>query len=138
MKTRKAEQMFKDELMSTHPCQSIEELAPYIKMNPQSKKAWVKRLRSGEYKQGRVYLGARYSGGNTTYCCLGVLGVQTRECKWVSAFNNKQILHTPTGSSATLEDGHRGLRSDVQRSLAYINDEGVTFKQIANIIEKYL
>jgi hypothetical protein len=37
-------------------------------MNQEIKKRWVDALRSGEYKQGRSYLGM-----NNQFCCLGVL-----------------------------------------------------------------
>lgn len=39
------------------------------KMNPKVKKAWLKALRSGEYKQGRSALVDK----DNNFCCLGVL-----------------------------------------------------------------
>lgn len=54
-------------------------------MNADVKAAWVKALRSGEYKQGKDVL---RNPKDDTYCCLGVLcelavadGVVTREDK---------------------------------------------------------
>lgn len=38
-------------------------------MNKDIKRAWVKALRSGKYKQGRKQL----RNGNDEMCCLGVL-----------------------------------------------------------------
>src|SRR6266496_5922598 len=36
-------------------------------------KEWVRRLRSGEYKQGQSYLVTLRKNKKSTYCCLGVL-----------------------------------------------------------------
>lgn len=42
-------------------------------MNSEIKKLWVAALRSGDYKQGKLRLRNPYKGGQTSFCCLGVL-----------------------------------------------------------------
>ncbi len=42
-------------------------------MNPHIRDEWVRRLLSGNYRQGRAYLNWTDSTGNTYFCCLGVL-----------------------------------------------------------------
>jgi hypothetical protein len=114
-------------------------------MNPQVKEKWVSALRSGEYQQTQNYL--RKEDG---FCCLGVL------CDLYGKEHNVEW------NLAVAEDGDRdyyefqdktgriplsvvewaGFRSPnphiCGRSLAELNDNGTTFNEIANLIEKQL
>lgn len=42
-------------------------------MDERIKEEWIRRLESGNYKQGEGYLKRRGSDGEVRYCCLGVL-----------------------------------------------------------------
>lgn len=104
---------------------------------------WVKRLRSGEYQQGQIYLNR-----NGKYCCLGVL------CEIATL---EGIVHSTIDSSSGIVrySGDIGLPEatilpyEVQRwagvggggplidgdSLVSMNDSGVSFADIADVIE---
>lgn len=121
-------------------------------MNPQIKTEWVRRLRSGEYDQGSYYL---RRGGR--YCCLGVLceiaatvgvvaqvtetesagtdgwlfdgliaGLPASVREW-SGISSGLAVYGDTDSGAPLYHSH---------SLAEDNDKGLTFIEIADIIER--
>lgn len=96
-------------------------------MNKTIKKKWLKALRSGEYKQGRVNL---YWNGR--YCCLGVL----------------RKIEYPRSKSSSADAGvyltgkhleSFGLTHEQQLFLSQMNDRDLkSFKQIANWIDKNL
>jgi hypothetical protein len=111
-----------------------------IKMPKTIKNKWLNALRSGEYDQatGALYDDNIDGDGNPGFCCLGVLqhcltgGVEfdggisgaVPSDEWLDEFNIKT------------NDFQVFYKDDVQ-TLADLNDcEGLTFKQIANIIEK--
>lgn len=85
-------------------------------MNYQVMKKWVKALRSGKYKQGKEKL---YDPITDTYCVMGVLAYVLNQPLSVDHF--RKIYKTPKGPAV---------------SLMFLNDKGLSFKQIANIIEK--
>lgn len=98
------------------------------------RRKWVKALRSGKYKQTQSKL---FDGKG--YCCLGVL------CKvaGVKPVKNKldffEFMKQEDCLPATIRK-QIGLNTDygqynVYESLATDNDNGLTFKQIADIIE---
>jgi hypothetical protein len=99
-------------------------------MSRKAKAKWLKALRSGSYKQTRCVL-----ANDQGFCCLGVLmrtqGVPRRKLL------GKGLPHgTVEGASWGVryyEVMHRGSLVALSR----LNDgRGLTFKQIANIIEK--
>lgn len=94
-------------------------------MDKKLKVKWVKALRSGRYKQTTHEM--KNADG---YCCLGVL---------------RQIMHR--GSKAEDENkfilckahqNEAGLTRRQQDRLADMNDDGKTFKEIADYIEAKL
>lgn len=112
-------------------------------MDPTIKAEWVRRLRSGDYRQGRRHL----RQGNS-YCCLGVLaemaveaGVVDRTC------NDNPRLR---GALYRYDDNTAGLSYKVQhwaevvgslpsvngQPLHELNDAGRSFEYIAGIIER--
>jgi hypothetical protein len=121
-------------------------------MNKEIKQEWVKALRSGEYEQGRNQLKTK----NGKFCCLGVL------CDLYSKKNNvpwstesssihKNFQHyTIHGALENLPDQVKawaGLQESdpvvkhkdpfpTHVHLSYINDQGTSFAEIANIIEE--
>lgn len=106
----------------------------------ENRKKWVKALRSGKYDQGRSYLKR-----SDKYCCLGVacevaglIGEPSNKNPQIIYFDNEKAF-LPTSVMSFL-----GLSSDYGRydtgysheiSLAGQNDKGLTFKEIADIIE---
>lgn len=98
-------------------------------MKKQHAKKWIKALRSGKYKQTKNKL--RNNGG---FCCLGVLD---------EIFPKKQLSG---GDFNFLENYERiGLHSSdgellgddgyYNTSLSFLNDNGFTFDEIADVIQ---
>lgn len=116
-------------------------------MNEKIKNLWVKALRSGEFEQG---YGCLEKKGK--YCALGVLSVLALldgECTYsedevCGRFDNKKFFLSYNvmrwaGFKAFLNEG-KG-KSPIKfkgklTSIAELNDEGKSFKELANIIEK--
>ena len=90
---------------------------------------WIKALRSGKYKQARGYLKT-----DVGHCCLGVLCTLTPYKNNYTKMNDNETLpravmketgiYNPAG---TLPDG---------ACLSKLNDDGRSFEEIADIIEK--
>ncbi len=121
-------------------------------MNNKIKNKWLKALRSGKYKQGRNYLCRVDDDGDDSFCCLGVLcelhaeetkGVW-REGNYLDVLyykGNEVLLPEEVIKWAELEDDDPFLGVNNNRNrypASELNDGGKTFKQIANLIEKYL
>jgi hypothetical protein len=119
------------------------------------KDRWVKALRSGKYQQGKSKLRklATTSIGDTTepqqeqFCCLGVLCDLVEPKLWEKRHDEWANGSDEDGCGMPREELQRklGLNKPVTRSdetttiadkLAEMNDEGKSFKQIANWIEK--
>lgn len=126
-------------------------------MNPEKKTRWVERLRSGTRKQGTGVLHRRLAGEDF-YCCLGVLcelaiedGIDLRVSPEPTGDEN------PRGALVISYDGYEdflppkvvewaGLRGgnplttqrmeDTRLTLSYLNDNGKSFREIADIIER--
>lgn len=94
------------------------------KLKPTFKKAWVKALRSGKYEQGVGEL----KGPQGKYCCLGVACQIDKKAKdWVG------------GGFPESRDRERwGLGSQDMYELSDLNDSGVSFVEIAGLIENGL
>lgn len=126
-----------------------------MKMNPKSKPLWLTALRSDEYTQIKVSLETQ--DGN---CCMGVLcreaikhgikldvGLAEKNLEGmflaVRSFNN-QINYPPHAVkewAGIISDEKDQELIDVEnplRKLAYMNDEGKSFKEIADYIEANL
>lgn len=107
-------------------------------MNAEIKAKWLEALRSGNYKQGRIFL--KKCAGVTKHCCLGVLAEVMGEPFELSAdsfeTNKTYLLYR---SSAILVPGVRekcGLNSEAQSKLTDLNDiERASFTEIADWIE---
>lgn len=122
-------------------------------MNKKVKNLWVKALRSGEFHQGKGYLEKE-----GRYCALGVLSVLALiegQCTYntegdLGKFDNKKfsLSFNVMRWAQIAQAGERYLDSQEQKvkicfrgkttTLADLNDEGLTFSQIANLIEKFL
>jgi len=123
------------------------------KMNKRIKERWLKALRSGKYPQGRNRLRQ-----DNKYCCLGVLceiaaqskikgepvtSIETFKSNDISIYYYDKERHylpwsvvrwagLPEQKPTVKVDG------DGMADLAYLNDKGYTFEQIADLIEANL
>ena len=104
-------------------------------MNAEIKRRWIEALTSGKYKQGTMTL-----HGGDAFCCLGVL---------CDLYATDHGLAWSEGSDAgTLSRQAAVLPIEVVRwaglfgnspvNLAIYNDDGMTFVNIAKIIEAEL
>ena len=130
-------------------------------MHKAYKEKWVKALRSGKYNQAKGQL-VRERGDDKTYCCLGVLcdlvrndenlnGIGLRmECNEALSINinGESGGVVPIGTRTYLElidgnptlnfRGREGTSQNYIQSLANLNDDGMSFEQIADVIENKL
>jgi len=96
---------------------------------------WLEALRRGKYKRTICELYSRVYGG---YCCLGVagrvVGIEAKDLKGDFPKDcGKQLkLKYPLAFFKT--EKRNGI-SDLSSTLAEMNDEGWSFKQIARWIE---
>jgi hypothetical protein len=119
-------------------------------MKENIKKAWVKALRSGEYKQGKNFL-CMTDEGVDRYCCLGVLADECLDGEWREFPENagdrtKLIWFYNDGRGVeSSQFFNKILTSDLDIKeenwmdiLSDMNDSGKTFNEIADWIEKNL
>ena len=120
-------------------------------MNPEIKKRWIEALNSDEYKQTKNRL-----KDSTGYCCLGVLTdlyVKEHNQEW-KYYEESHIYYFNDVESGQREGtilpycvvNWSGLEyvdpyfhvsnTDDVNYLTILNDEGYSFKQIAQIIEE--
>lgn len=126
---------------------------------------WIKALRSGEFKQGDGFLKAyrlNEDGTQTSdisYCCLGVLseiqkvpsslldddGAHVFEYYFQDERQSVRCREYPSvewfkNITGFTDDANGWLWNDGEHEidLAELNDNGYTFDQIANVIEKKL
>jgi len=133
-------------------------------MNEEIKAEWVRRLRSGDIPQTASYLG-RVDGFR---CCLGVLSDMAVEAGIATRTPDADALlqvyrsggHTETSlllheildwaglhgdedgdieldGVVVIGEGDEALTFNTP-SLSFLNDNGATFAQIADVIEEYL
>jgi hypothetical protein len=99
-------------------------------------KKWIKALRSGEYKQGRLVLRERnIVNGETTYrhCCLGVLA-DLMKVQWETDHFGRIGFSEEGGIYITkLPPGY--LPKAVMEDLMNMNDNFISFYRIADRIE---
>lgn len=129
-------------------------------MNPEVKEKWLSALRSGEFTQGKNLLHKfNPEMQEETYCCLGVLcaiavqdGVIEAPLKRGIAGDGEVPYYVYASSTAFLPTQVQiwaGLDSDNgefynedlnslshKDSLIRLNDDGVPFDRIANVIEE--
>ena len=111
-------------------------------MNPEIKAKWIAALRSGEYKQTQGVLRDRKG-----YCCLGVLCKIYADERGMRWDNRKLSVDDPGDPCGKVPSAQicewAGLpmpnpKIDGGTTLAEENDEGKTFAEIADIIEREL
>jgi hypothetical protein len=120
-------------------------------MNKEIKDKWLKALRSGEYKQGRLFLRATDDGVDS-YCCLGVLANECLYGKWdkweefsdkandklIWSYNNERYATGPFKLPNSFTSYLDIKKEDWVHILSGMNDSGKTFEEIADWIEENL
>jgi hypothetical protein len=102
------------------------------KLNPNAQK-WVDALRSGKYQQAQGHL-----RNGDSFCCLGVacdisgIGTWTESGYSINHYGSYKLLPKEVRNWLGLKDisGSYGATH-----LAWENDQGKTFEQIADLIE---
>lgn len=105
-------------------------------MDDELKRKWVEALRSGKYRQGRKQLRIRHPGGDDSYCCLGVLCDLIAPDLWRRnaphpTFSHESAVAMPNSNIR----GAARLRKTEADELAAMNDNGMSFAEIAASIE---
>lgn len=111
---------------------------------------WIAALRSGNFKQGQYVL-CEVGESENKYCCLGVacelfkdeLHLRVEEELYTTPFGPRRNVKAYNRVKIALPESVKnflGLASwngkvSEHSSLAAMNDEGVSFEKIANIIE---
>lgn len=111
---------------------------------------WIDALRSGNYKQCKEHLKTEDIDGQISYCCLGVAtelfdpDAHELKLQLSKTGGGRRVSFDETASQKTVDE--LNLRSPVgsfsldspfyYQSLAYMNDQGATFEEIAAIIEE--
>ena len=116
-----------------------------MKMDQRIKGLWLTALRSGDYEQARGYLHLAPKGGKDSFCCLGVLcevaiadGVDLEKVNhegitWYDGcFGGLPLAVRRWAEMSELMGGNTSRGED----LSELNDRGVSFTEIANIIEE--
>lgn len=120
-------------------------------MNKSLMKRWVKALRSGVYTQGTEYLSGVEGpehGETVTHCCLGVLceisdlPIAVNQDSLLTDIQVEKLglksdngqLNKPYKTKQVSVKSSKGVKYG--NDLATLNDAGLTFKQIALIIER--
>jgi hypothetical protein len=103
-------------------------------MNRELKQKWIAALRSGGYLQGRQELKFKDRQKQLRYCCLGVLA-ELAEPEKLQTVRNKFLFYGSRGFLRISEAKWVFLPEETQRELARMNDEGKSFRHIADWIE---
>jgi hypothetical protein len=112
-------------------------------MKEDVKDKWIEALRSGKYKQGNQVLKSK-SGH---FCCLGVLcdisglsewKLEGKDSPFEIYFNSNALLPEPVRTWAGLYNIFGRFHTNAPlESLATLNDDGLPFEQIADLIEEF-
>lgn len=130
------------------------------RMNKKIKAKWLEALRSGDYKQGKGQL----RNEKNNFCCLGVLCNLHAEAKpkfaakqefpgeyggddalppdvvvgWAGLSENNPCFEMPfnvRGTGKDFKGDRRTFKKGDLVDIAHLNDSGLGFKQIADVIE---
>lgn len=99
---------------------------------------WIKALRSGKYKQAKGAMRVKQKDGSYAYCCLGVLrhGVLGKKNAALDSNGNKiEVLSSRDVKDCELISYNPYIEEEELR-LSELNDNGKSFKYIANLIKK--
>lgn len=105
-----------------------------MSISPEFKERWTAELRGGRYTQSPGYLRTV----DDRYCCLGVAADLVDPGEWLSV---PGASYDWNGSDVDLPDDvlvYLGLTVRDMNTLMVMNDEGQTFGEIANWIDRHL
>lgn len=110
-------------------------------MNPQLKQSWIAALRGGNYLQGRGCLRERSILGTARFCAMGVLldlvlATPTHWGRLTRATSRIGLLDEAVGYLPAEICAQIGISSMQQALIAGLNDQGRSFEQIAEVIER--
>ena len=103
------------------------------------KQKWIDALRSGKYNQVKGTLKGQQPDGTIGYCCLGVFAeINGKELKV------EEIYQDCDGETFVVEEGPTGIYNFCRENIPgfvvgdgiSMNDDGRTFEEIADMIEK--
>ncbi len=114
----------------------------YTKLKREAKRAWLKALRSGKYRQATGHL----CDNDGSMCCLGVLADVAIDTYWVKGSYHWDLvipgsLDRDTESYSLSQETAEHVRLDrrAQEQLIRMNDEQrMSFAKIADWVEEYL
>ena len=110
-------------------------------MKTEIRKIWTKALRNGGYHQGT---GCMYDEQSRKYCCLGVLTrlyINEHDIRGKTLqeiIEDHSNLNNVNGVPTAKVLKWAGLHHSTCDTLAYMNDNGKNFKEIAKYIEENL
>jgi len=119
-------------------------------MKEEIMKKWVKALRSGEYKRAVTALCRENKNGYCSFCCLGVLielyiqeknKILKTKIYWKTSYTGVLEFGGKNGFLPEKVKNWAGMNTNngvysYKDTLAKDNDNGKSFKQIADVIEK--
>lgn len=113
-------------------------------MNENAKK-WVEALKSGQFQQARGQLRRKLGRGDYAYCCLGLacelyrqdVGGRWREETVFGNAHNSAGLPAKVAKWLGANDDALVYLPRIGKDLAWLNDQGMTFKEIAALINRY-
>jgi hypothetical protein len=108
------------------------------RMKPQVKKMWVDLLRSKRFTQ---YVGSLRNWNtmeSPSRCCLGVLCEVRSKIAHKNVWKLDHIVETHDGLLGENMLNWAGLPDTVQLDLSKMNDDGSSFEEIADYIDKEL
>lgn len=102
---------------------------------------WIVALRSGKYKQAKEHMRVKQKDGSYAYCCLGVLRHEVLGKKNAALNSNgdkvellsERDLKDCKFKNTIFDDPYIDKTGN---TLSELNDNGRSFKYIANVIEK--
>lgn len=98
------------------------------KLDPEFKVELLTALRSGEYRQGKVFL---YNRHHDTYCVMGVAGI-------ILGLDKETISGRCSYSEALGYPKEMSIEETLMDVPMSMNDDGKSFEEIADYIEKNL
>lgn len=117
-------------------------------MNAEPVKRWIVALRSGEYKQSMGALSKLNPDGSQSHCCLGVaciifedeLGLVRTDAPNNCVAYNSKYGNLPAVVAKFLDITESGEYENLTKygTLTGLNDRGVSFFVIADLLEKGL
>lgn len=115
----------------------------FVKLKPEIKEKFLIELRSGNYKQGKQEL---YNLINDSYCCLGVLcsvagwNKSLIDNKSYPSLEMQKTFFTKETMAIYTEGDNNPLLMDQITPESYraarLNDKGLSFVKIADLVEK--